>query len=219
MENHTSYTPKKRIYKNDLPHWQWENAIYFVTFRLQGSLPKSVIQKLKEEQELQKNKLLKKGLTEHKTKLELKKMRHLYFGKFDHLLNNSSSGPHHLAKNNFANIVADAIMFFNEKRYVIINYTIMSNHVHLLIYKLQMELHEIMGSIKKYSAKQINRELKQTGNKFWQYESFDHIIRNEEELNYYIQYNLLNPVVVNLTKNWQDWKWNYIHKDFLKYAP
>jgi REP element-mobilizing transposase RayT len=219
MKNQKSYTPKKSRYKNDLPHWQWENAIYFVTFRLHGSLPKLAIQILKDEQELQRKKLIKKGLPEHEIKTALKKMHHLYFGKFDHLLDNSNSGPHYLSKNCFAKIVADAIMFFNEKKYVIINYTIMSNHVHLMIYKLQTELHEIMGTIKKYSAKHINLELKQTGNKFWQYESFDHIIRNEQELNYYIQYNLLNPVTANLISNWRDWKWNYIHKDFLKYTP
>ena len=219
MDNQKSYTPQKGKYKNDLPHWQWENAIYFVTFRLHGSLPNSAIQKLKDEHELQKTELIKKGLSEQKIKQALKKMRHLYFGKFDHLLDNSSSVPHHLANDNFAKIVANSIMFFNEKKYKIINYTIMSNHVHLLIYQLQSELHDIMGSIKKYSAKHINLELNQTGNKFWQYESFDHIIRNELELNYYIQYNLLNPVTVNLISDWQDWKWNYIHKDFLKYAP
>ena len=91
MKNQKSYTPKKSRYKNDLPHWQWENAIYFVTFRLHGSLPKSAIQILKDEQELQRKKLIKKGLPEHEIKTALKKMHHLYFGKFDHLLDNSNS--------------------------------------------------------------------------------------------------------------------------------
>ena len=219
MKNQKSYTPKKGQYKNDLPHWQWENAIYFVTFRLHGSLPKSVIQILKDEQELQRQKLIKKGLPERDIKLALKKMHHLYFGKFDHLLDNSNSGPHYFKNDQFAEIIADAIMFFNTTRYEIINYTIMSNHVHLMIYMLKLELHEIMGSIKQFSARQINHELHKTGNQFWQYESFDHIIRNEKELNYYIQYNLLNPVAANLIENWRDWKWSYIHKDFQKYAP
>jgi REP element-mobilizing transposase RayT len=219
MENPKSYTPKKGRYKNDLPHWQWENAIYFVTFRLHGSLPKSAIQKLQDEKELQIKKLIEKGLSEQAIKLAIKKMHHLYFGKFDHLLDNSNSGSHYLKNDKFAKIVADAIMFFDEKKNIIINYTIMSNHVHLIIYKLQLELHEIMGSLKQYSARKINLELHKTGSQFWQYESFDHIIRNEDELSYYIQYNLLNPVTANLISDWKNWKWSYIHKDFLKYTP
>ncbi|MDZ7683225.1 MAG: hypothetical protein U5J63_16340 [Fodinibius sp.] len=34
------------FYQRHLPHWQPENAEYFVTFRLAGSLPKQAIEKL-----------------------------------------------------------------------------------------------------------------------------------------------------------------------------
>jgi hypothetical protein len=41
----------KEFYRRHLPHWQPQNAIFFVTFRLKNSLPDAVIESLREEQE------------------------------------------------------------------------------------------------------------------------------------------------------------------------
>ena len=56
------------------------------------------------------------------------------------------------------------------------------------------------------------------GEAFWQDESFDRSIRNRTELANKINYTLNNPVKIGLVKHWKDWKWNYIHPDFMRFV-
>jgi REP element-mobilizing transposase RayT len=65
-----------------------------------------------------------------------------------------------------------------------------------------------MQSLKWYTAKECNKILNCTG-QFWQHESYDHVVRNEEELNRIIEYILNNPVKAGLVETHEDWKWNY----------
>ncbi|MGH9765501.1 MAG: hypothetical protein ACREDR_27685, partial [Blastocatellia bacterium] len=44
---------------------------------------------------------------------------------------------------------------------------------------------------------------------FWQHESFDRVIRDEDEFDRTIRYVLNNPVKAGLVGYWKDWKWNY----------
>jgi REP element-mobilizing transposase RayT len=63
---------------------------------------------------------------------------------------------------------------------------VMPDHVHLLLLPCKkggdnyFSLKEILGPLKGFSAKQINKILNRSG-AFWQYESFDRIIRDEKE--------------------------------------
>ena len=38
---------EKQFYRRHLPHWQIAEATYFVTYRLYGSVPRTVIEQLK----------------------------------------------------------------------------------------------------------------------------------------------------------------------------
>ena len=163
--------------------------------------------------------MLNQGYSDFETNLKLRQLYEVYFGKFDNLLDHSTTSPHHLKNGSVAKIIADAIMYFDEERYIVINFCIMSNHVHLIFCHLQDELENILGSIKKFSARKSNQVLDLTGTQFWQHDSYDHIIRGEAEMKFYIRYNLLNPVKANLIQDWQNWKWSYLHEDFKKYAP
>jgi hypothetical protein len=62
------------------------------------------------------------------------------------------------------------------------------------------KLATILHAWKSYSAKEANRILQRSGN-FWQREYYDHLIRNERELQRCIQYVLNNPKKAGL-KNW-----------------
>lgn len=73
---------------------------------------------------------------------------------------------------------------------------------------------EILGSLKKYTARLCNQNLNQSGNSFWHPESYDHVIRNSDELNRIIYYTLQNPVKAGLIENWQDWPHSYCKKEF-----
>lgn len=53
-----------------------------------------------------------------------------------------------------------------------------------------------------------NLILNRTG-AFWQNESYDHVIRDNEELRFTVYYILQNPVKAGFVKNWKEWTWSY----------
>ena len=214
----------KEFYRRNLPHYQPKNAVLFMTVRLHGSIPKEKLQLLKEARDVEISKLRKLGLSEEELEKALQKNRDLYFGKFDDLLDNNKKGNHWLKNDRIATVWKNALMHFDEKRYVIICSTIMSNHAHFIFYKLDRELSKVMKTMKSYSAYEANKILKDEfpnrtqGEPFWQTESYDRSIRNRIELRNKINYTLNNPVKAGLVKHWKDWKWNYIHPSFMKFV-
>jgi REP element-mobilizing transposase RayT len=87
---------------------------------------------------------------------------------------------------------------FDGKRYLLGDYIIMPNHIHVLIVPGENHpLGKILQSWKSFSAKAINRKMARTG-ALWQKESFDHIIRNREQLNRLREYIAENPVKAKL---------------------
>ena len=212
-------TPKEGdFYRRNLPHWQPENAVLFMTVRLDGSLPRAKIEELKEWKELEERLLREKGLSGSDLTKVLRKCSDLYFSKFDKLLDNSTTGPHWLEEDRIAKIWSDALFHFDGDRYKVICSTIMSNHVHFIFYKLDRGLSLIMKSIKGFSGRLANKALNRVGKRFWQIESYDRMIRNRDELRRKINYVLNNPVEVGIVKHWRDYKHNYIHPDFLKFV-
>ena len=70
----------------------------------------------------------------------------------------------------------------------------MPNHVHLLIAPhAEWELEAIMHSLKRYCARQINAALKRKETSLWQKSFYDHIVRDEAELQRCRKYIRLNP--------------------------
>ena len=74
-------------------------------------------------------------------------------------------------------------------------------------------LTDILQNYKKYTARMSNLILNRTG-QFWQHESYDHVIRDQDELNRIINYVLQNPVKAGLVENPEDWKWSYYKREF-----
>jgi len=119
----------KTYYKRNLPHYQPLGYTFFVTYRLDGSLPVEVIERLKEEREKELKVIA--GYDNQKIRREkYKNYQSRYFGKFDKLLDNASYGPTWLKNEEVAQIVKDAMHYYDKKAYDLICYTIMSNHVH-----------------------------------------------------------------------------------------
>lgn len=104
-------------------------------------------------------------------------------------------------------LVFDACLFFNLKRYEIFAMVVMNDHVHLLIkpwVKIETDrqdayptkywsISSIMHSIKSYTSKQIPKVMKHIGT-VWSQESYDRIVRDEQEFNYTWEYIRQNPV-------------------------
>ena len=210
---------EKIFYRRNLPHFQPDNAIYFVTFRLANSLPKSVIDELKKEN----NEAIKKINLIPDVKFKDRKLYHQqkrYFGKFDALLDTGSTGPLWLKEKKVAKIVFDALFFRDTKEYELYAFCIMPNHVHLLCIVSRIGdsttrntvsgyiLTEILRGLKRYTAMEANKILGRSG-QFWHRESYDHVVRNEKEFENIMRYILMNPQNAGLIKDWKEWKWTY----------
>lgn len=211
----------KEFYRRNLPHYQPKDAVLFMTVRLYGSIPKEKIIALKDARDLEIQRLKQLGLSKEELEKALSKNQELYFGKFDDLLDNATTGAMWLKEERFAEIWWNALKHFDGDRYKLICSTIMSNHVHFIFYKLDRSLAQIMKSLKGYSGFEINKilveevENREKGTSFWQSESYDRSIRNRPKLYEKIRYVLNNPVKAGLVQHWTAWKWNYIAPQFL----
>jgi len=101
------------------------------------------------------------------------------------------------------NIIFNAVKHFHSRRYWIWASVIMPDHVHLLLQltsdanEKNITLGKALQGIKGYTGYEINKS-RNTRGKFWQEESFDRIVRDEEELREKWNYIRNNPVKKNL---------------------
>ena len=198
----------REYYRRRLPHIQIAGSTYFVTFRLKDSLPKDALAKLA------KDTARSKELPRDKTELDYRR----WFGKFDDYLDRILCGETFLKNEQVADLVAESIHYRDGKVYDLIAFCIMPNHVHLVFVPVEKSesafysLTEILQSLKRHTASQSNLILDRSGT-FWQDESYDHIIRDQAELDRIIKYVLNNPVKAGLVDDWTEWKWFYCKFD------
>jgi len=86
-------------------------------------------------------------------------------------------------------------------------WVIMPNHVHLVMLP-KRPLPVIMRWLKGSTARKADLILGRTGEIFWQDESFDHIVRDEAELDWLVHYVERNPVTAALISNPAAWPWS-----------
>jgi len=172
-----------------LPHWQPEGAAIFVTWRLYGSLPRS-IEVLKSESSGKQ------------------------FVTFDRELDRAATGPLWLKDERVAQCVLDALLYGERDLhlYRLRAWVLMSNHVHILVYP-EAALSRITQSRKGFSARRANAILGRTGQPFWQDESYDHWARTPEEVEKIVRYIEGNPVKAGLVTSVQDWRWSSAFED------
>jgi putative transposase len=205
----------KPFYRRRLPHDQPNNAILFATFRLANSLPKEIVVQLLQDRE-QREAVIKKESNTEKRALLLKEERTRYFGHFDDYLDKLLTDVRWLANPEIADIVLNAILFYDQKEYDVIACCIMPNHVHLIadMQRANIPLHSVLQRIKSYSAAKANPILRRSG-QFWHHENYDHVVRDGEELKKIVRYILENPVKASLCKTWNEWRWTFLKKEYL----
>lgn len=188
----------RTFYRRRLPHWQPNNATFAITSRLNGSIPISKIKELKQEYVLLKKEENNESL------------RKDFFLKYDDILDTNANEPYWLKEPIIAQLVGEALKYYTNKHYHLWAYCIMPNHVHFLIttFSNAPELSRINQNWKKYTARQANLFLNRAG-KFWQEESYDRVVRDEEEFWAHYLYIINNPVKAGFVKNWEDWQWTY----------
>jgi REP element-mobilizing transposase RayT len=186
-----------------LPHVKREGASYFVTFRLADSLPKEVLLRFQREHAEALHQLPANAKPEQTEEAhrELRRKIERYLDR--------GAGACDLRRPEIADMVAEALRHFHGDYYLLDDWVVMPNHVHAVLWPMpNFTLSEILKSRKRHTARQANLILGATGEMFWQPESYDHWIRNDEEKARIRRYIRMNPVKAGLCKAPQDWKWS-----------
>ena len=172
------------MYFRHLPHWRQPGATYFVTFRLEDSLPQSKLRELaawREEWQRRNPSPRSESAWEGLAREVMKRVE----GWLD-----QGMGSCVLRDPENAAIITDSMHHFDGQRYELASYIVMPNHTHLVIRPFDADEHSleaILQSWKQFTATRLNKRLGRRGT-LWQQESFDRIVRDEEHLFRCIQY-------------------------------
>ena len=170
-----------------LPHFDSDETVQFVTYRLHGSLPRTFLSKLK-------------------VRLDSKQISDIEYHREIERYLDLAEGPNHLADQNIAKMIEENLLRFDGEKYILLHWVIMSNHVHLLLRILaEHSLASVMHSIKSYTANQANKVLDRDG-PFWSVEYYDRYIRNAAHYGNAVSYIHRNPVKAGLCAEPSDWR-------------
>ena len=189
-------------YERNLPHRLPPGEVVFLTFRLAGSLPRTVVEQFQAELELAQQRF-------ESEPVQLYAAQKRYFGRFDAQLHKGEYGPMYLREPDVATLVAESLRYFSGTGYDLRCCCVMPNHVHVVVQVLEeaLPLVKTLQRLKSYTATQANKMLGRTG-AFWQAESYDHVVR-KGELERVLAYVLENPVKAGLVEDWEQWPYTY----------
>jgi putative transposase len=124
------------------------------------------------------------------------------------------TAPGFLLNNTQKDIVYRSIIYFEEKKYLLHAFVVMSTHVHMIISPQKISennyysLAQIMHSIKSFSANRIRKDLNII-NKVWLDEKYERIVRNDDELVEEMSYIVNNPVKDGIVAKPEEYEWLY----------
>jgi putative transposase len=192
------------ITQRNLPHWEQRDAYYFITYRTADSIPESVAKAWRLERDTW---LTTHGIdpqaddVQHHIELLPDDQHHEFYRTFttqwhDHL--DAGHGECQLRQQATRDIVTQSLQRFDGERYRLESYIIMPNHVHVLAGVTgRGEMRKQCRNWKKFTATEINKTLGREG-QFWQWESYDHLVRSPESLARFRAYIARNPIKAKL---------------------
>jgi REP element-mobilizing transposase RayT len=167
--------------RGELPHLYKPGGIYFVTFRLFDAVTSRIDPDEKNLEELTPEEVVE--LCEPPLTL----------------------GSCALARPEIGSLVHNAILHFEGARYQLGAWSVMPNHVHVIFGTCNgYTPSQVLQSWKGFTARQANQILQQTG-AFWERESFDHLVRNDKALEWFVEYVNNNAVNAGLCSNTSGW--------------
>ena len=190
-----------------LPHWRIPGATYAVTFRTKDSLPASVLEDYESKRSvlMERIALAQKSAGSRDVTRELLPLRAELQSLTETIIEpalHTAEGPQPLSDPQIAEIVENALRFFDGKRYDLLAWSVMPNHVHVLLTPHEGHILEtILQSWKTHTAKEANRVMGNSG-AFWQEEYYDHLVRDGEDLKYQVRYILRNPERGRTSAKW-----------------
>jgi len=171
-------------HRRRLPHHYPEGQWLFLTWHLHGSLPQA--------------------LYPPPDKISAGQA----FVWIDRYLDTTRQGPMYIRQARIAQIVVDSLRRGVELgHYSLRAWVVMANHVHVLLLP-KVAPSRLLQSLKGYTVREANRALGRTGEPFWQAESYDHWVRDQQELEKIVTYIECNPVKAGLVGRTQDYRWS-----------
>jgi putative DNA methylase len=207
--------------------------MHFLTYRLAGTIPVTILHRFREERQAR---LRQNGAGESVLSKQLVVAHEQFFAKYDQYLDETCRIDW-LKTAAVAAMIRGNLYYHNGSKYHLLAYCIMPNHVHVLLQPgglsteplpaveidanqpdekpdAESPLASIMHSLKSYTAHEANKLLKRAG-QFWQHESYDHWVRDGDELERIVHYIAWNPVNAGLVKHPHDWFFCSAHDRFL----
>ena len=189
-----------------LPHWSQAGTLTFLTWRTWDSIPHAVAESWQRDRSAW---LAKTGIdpTDPNWRQRLDRLSdavrgeyHKEFSERWEKLLDACHGDCVLRNPQLANIVAASLKHFNGTRYLLTDFVIMPNHVHLLVMFPDSEMMlSQCESWKRFTAGQVNKQLGRTG-RFWQTDCFDHLVRSNAQFESLRRYIKDNPSKAKLNE-------------------
>jgi putative transposase len=209
-----------------LPHWDVPEAAYFLTTCLAGSIPAQGLLDIDHHRAELGRRPRPEGLSESEWRHRIDK---LTFARRDSWLDDRPA-VRHLEDPRLARIVVDALYFFAGRRYDLLAFVVMPSHLHWVFQPLadwvngtletcptssnvpasRSPRQRIQHSVNRHTASECNRLRGATGS-FWQRESYDHWVRDVDELERIIRYVETNPLKAGLVEAPEDWPFSSAH--------
>ena len=183
-------------YRRHLPHLHPPGAALFLTMRLAGSLPQTLVE----------------GLKAETTEPLSQRQR---FARFEQQLETGGYGPTWLDQPAIAALVLAGLLHQAASGcYELMAACAMPNHLHCVLRlpdSNSAPFHRVLQRFKSVTAIQANRCLARSG-RFWQDETYDHVIREgqPDALLRAIRYTAYNPVKAGLCQSWKEWHATFV---------
>ena len=182
-----------------IPHFDQPQLIQFITLRLCDAVPEAIITQWKEE-------LSWTG------KVSVRDPRQIILRKRIEKYEDAGYGACWLRDRRVAGLVEQTLLHYDGKRYRVIAWCIMPNHVHVIVeVQGKYALSEILHAWKSYIAHEVNKLLNRSG-PFWFREYHDRFIRDAEHLAAAVKYVETNPVKARLVTRKEEWEWSSASK-------
>jgi putative DNA methylase len=236
-------TLREKTTRRHLPHWYVPGAHHFATFRLAGSLPAVAIEQLRDRKKLLLRQKRSAGLTAFNHRQSLHKQ---LFAKYDGYLDRQSGDCWLEDERIAAVVRGSIYFLHSDRyrlhAYVIMPnhvHILFTPTLPELSEDTSIKadspsapppsdmpdigeqpdelspLSSIMHSLKSFTAHRANEILCRSGS-FWQHESYDHWVRDQEQLARIVDYIGANPVRAELAVRPHEYFWCSAHDRLLK---
>ena len=192
------------ITQRNLPHWEQRDAYCFITFRTADSIPKDVLERwIRERNTWLALHHIDPARDDWQRDLEmLPEIEHREFWRtFTNKWHENLDQCHGeclLRRPELGAIVSENLRHCDGDRYELNSFAVMPNHVHVLLGVAGRDtMRRQCRNWKKYTATEINKRTGRSG-QFWQWESFDHLVRSAASRAKFREYIVQNPVKAKL---------------------